>query len=110
MNYAIEKRGTAHVVRVQGELVGGNPRFVDAVTNLLTAPGTRILVDLHDVPFLNSTGLGELVRIAAQANIQEGRVILINPSAFVSGVLQTTQLHRFFEIRASVDEALADAN
>jgi anti-anti-sigma factor len=106
MTYEIEQHGTAHVVRLHGEMTGNDPKFVEAVTNLLTAPGIRILIDLHDVPFLNSTGLGELVRIGAQTNIQEGSIILVNPSPFVAGVLQTTQLHRFFDIRPSLEDAL----
>lgn len=108
MNIEIHQRDGAHVVTLTGELVGGQTAgFVDRVTNLLASPKANILIDLSGVPFMNSIGLSELVRVTAQANVQEGRVILVNPSPFVAGVLNTTQLSRFFEVCDSLDDALA---
>lgn len=107
MDFEIDELAGVKHVRPHGELVGDQTDFIDAITNLITAPGIRIVIDLSDVPFMNSTGLSELVRIVAQANIQEARVVLANLSPFVAGVLQTTQLVRFFEIYATTEEALA---
>ncbi len=108
MTVTIEERDGIHVVKLSGELTGGHEGdFVEAVTNLFSGPRTQVLIDLADVPFMNSTGLSELVRVAAQANIQEGRIILANLSPFVAGVMQTTQLERFFEICPTVEDALA---
>lgn len=106
MTVEIETRDGVSLVRLRGELSGGGS-FVSLVTNLLCGPGTRIVLDLTGVPYMNSTGLSELVHVTAQANIQEGRVILAAPSAFVAGVLHTSQLNRFFEIAPTVAEALA---
>ncbi len=106
MTVEIEDRAGIHIVRLRGELVGEHADFVDTVTNMLTGPGARIVVDLAAVPFMNSTGLSELVRVTAQANVQEGRVVLAALSPFVAGVLQTTQLDRFFEICPTIEAAL----
>jgi anti-anti-sigma factor len=56
---------------------------------------------------VTSAGLGDLVRVTAQANSQGGRVVLANLTPFVSGVLDTTRLSAFFEISANVDSAIA---
>lgn len=106
MNFQTEEQDGIHVVTIAGELVGGHTQLVEEVTNLLTAPRARIILDLAGVPFMNSTGLSELVRITAQANIQEARVVLANLSPFVSGVLQTSQLDRFFDISPTVGDAI----
>ncbi len=107
MTVAIQEQGEAKIVRVHGELVGEEvDDFVQEVTNLLTGSGVRIVIDLVDVPFINSMGLSALVRVTAQANIQEGQVILVQPSPFVEGVLQTSQLDRFFDIAPSIKDAL----
>ncbi len=107
MKFTIERHGAAHVIRVQGDLTGTDTRsFLEAVTTLLSGPGAKIVLDLAGVPFMNSLGLGELVRLVAQGNVQEARVVLANPSAFVAGVLQTTQLDRFFEIFPTLEAAL----
>lgn len=106
MTFEVEDQAGATIVRLHGELVGGQVKFVEAVTSLLTQPGARVLLDLGDVPFMNSIGLSELVRITAQANVQEGRIVLVRPSPFVAGVLQTTQLVRFFDVSPTIEAAL----
>ncbi len=108
MNIELEPSGNAQVIHVIGELIGDDDApLVAEATNLLTSPEARVIIELSKVPYMNSTGLSELVRITAQANVQEARVALASPSPFVEGVLQTTQLDRFFEVYASVDEAIA---
>jgi anti-anti-sigma factor len=65
-----------------------------------------VVLDLAGVPFVNSAGLGDLVRLVAQANVQEARVILASPSAYLGGVLELTKLDRFFETSPTVAEAV----
>ena len=93
------------IVRPFGELRGEDTMLVKCVTDLLTSPGNRVVLDLGDVPFMNSAGLGTLVRIVAQANTQECRVVLANLSPFIAGAMNTTQLDRFFEIYATTEDA-----
>jgi len=107
MPFDLENRSGVHIVHLRGDLTAGHEaEFIQAVTNLFTGPGVRILIDLHAVPFMDSTGLGALVRLGAQANVQEGRLVLASPSPFIEGVLQTTQLDRFFNLRGTTKEAL----
>lgn len=107
MTFETEARSGAHIIRLHGELAGETMGdFVEAVTDLLSSPGARIVLDMHDVPFMRSDGMGILVRVTAQANVQEGRIILAAPSPFVAGALNTTRLDRFFEICPTVDDAL----
>jgi anti-anti-sigma regulatory factor len=48
--------------------------------------------------------VGSLVALVADANTHGGRVILCNPSSFVTVVLNVTRLNSFFEIAATVEE------
>ncbi len=106
MTIDIHDHNGVHIVRLMGEL-GEDSGIVDAVTNLLERRGARVLIDMSGVPFINSTGLGDLVRLTAQANVQEGRVVLAHLTPFVAGVMETTQLSRFFETCPTSEEALA---
>lgn len=101
-----ETRGDVNVVHVVGELVNRPEELLDALAPLLVGPNTKIVLDLAGVSFLNSAGVSELVRVTAQANVQESRVVLAQPTAFIAGVLQTTQLDRFFETYDTLDEAM----
>ena len=90
---------------LNGDL-GDDDDFVSQVTDLLGARGTHIVIDMAGVGHLSSAGISVLVRVTAQANIQESRVALAAPSPFVSGLLQVTRLHKFFEVHDNVDAAV----
>lgn len=108
MTFEIDNEAGVAIVRLHGELTGENAdEFIAAVANLLTGPRSQIVLDLADVPFVNSTGLGHLVRLAAQANTQESRLVLASLAPLVQGVLATTQLDRFFETCATTPDAVA---
>jgi anti-anti-sigma factor len=107
MTFETADHAGIQIIHLHGELTGDEmDDFVEHVTNLLTNPGRRIVLELSDVPFMNSTALGSLVRVVAQANVQEGHLVLANLSPFVEGVLSTTQLNRFFETFATTEQAL----
>jgi anti-sigma B factor antagonist len=108
MTIDVSDRAGIKIVRLTGELRSGiDDEFVPTVTGLLAGRGTRVVLDLTHVPLISSTGLGDLVRVNAQANVQESRVVLCELSPFVAGVLQTTRLDRFFEVCGTLDEAIA---
>jgi anti-sigma B factor antagonist len=63
-------------------------RALDAV---LDRPGTvEILVDLAEVPFLDSTGVGSLLRGAAEAVGRGATLRVVNPRPVVARVLRIT--------------------
>jgi anti-sigma B factor antagonist len=63
----------------------------------LYAHGPRLLVDLRNVQFIDSTGLGMLVSVLREAREQGGGVTLLNANREVSRLLQITGLERLFE-------------
>ncbi|MGD8452966.1 MAG: STAS domain-containing protein [Phycisphaerae bacterium] len=107
MDIASENHAGVTLLRLTGELAGGedNP-LIGAVTDQLGDRGARVVIDLGDVHFMNSAGLGDLVRLVAQANVQESRVVLANLSAYLAGVLEMTKLDRFFETYSTAEDAL----
>lgn len=108
MKVDVEDRAGVHLVRVTAETLGGEDvTLIETVTQLLESRGVRIVVDLTGVKLINSTGLGDLVTLTAQANVHESQLVLAGPSAFVAGVFETTRLDRFFSVHPSVDAAIA---
>lgn len=107
----IETRAGVHVVKIVGDLSGDpEPRLVGRLTDLFAGGPVRIVIDMTESPFVNSAGLADLVRITGQANVQEGRVVLACIGPFVKGLLETTRLNRFFDVFATVDEAVTALN
>jgi len=106
MTVETRDKGGIKIVGVEGELRGEDTTLVKCVTDLLVTHGTRVILDLGHVPYMNSSGLGTLVRLVAQANTQECRVVLANLTPFIAGAMNTSQLDRFFEIFPTSDDAL----
>lgn len=107
MTLNVERRGPAAIVRIIGDLIEpGAADLVRVVNDLADAGVTRIVIDAGGVSFLSSAGLRDLVQIVARANTDGRRVLLANASGFVSGVLEVTKLDRFFEVCATVEDAL----
>ncbi len=104
----IEDQAGTSVVRLKGELAdSGDHALVAAGRRLLEKDGARVVFDLGQVSFLSSCGLGDLVRLTAQANSQGARIILANLTPFVSELLSTTCLDKFFEVCPDIEAALA---
>jgi anti-sigma B factor antagonist len=73
----------------------------------LASNGTRkILVNLHDVTYLDSAGLGELVGSYATITNLGGEIKLLHPQGKVSDMLAVTKLYTIFTSYTDEDEAL----
>lgn len=108
MKLHVEDRGSTKVVWLAGSMTGGDERaWVDAVTKLVDESGAYVVLEMGEVSYISSAGLGDLVRITALANSQSSQLVLCNLSAFIDGVLKTTRLDKFFEVHKSLDSALA---
>jgi len=93
------------LVQACGEIdIATSPRLFDA---LLVAVGhsPRVVVDISDVTFVDSTGLNVLVSGLHHARGQHGELALVGPAGIVRNALHVTGLHRLFVIRDSVEEA-----
>ncbi len=69
------------------------------------APGPRLVLDLAQVSYVDSGGLGALVGVLTSTRAAGGDLRLAGPNERVSRVLKTTHLDRVFHIHATAEEA-----
>jgi anti-sigma B factor antagonist len=95
------------VVDVSGRItIGeGSNLLRDTVRQLLEQGSRKILLNLHEVGYIDSSGMGELVRTYTSVRGQGGQMKLLNPSKRVNDLLRITHLSAIFEIQP--DEASA---
>lgn len=107
MQTAIRQIGDMTIVDVSGwiTLGEGNVLLRDTVRGLVEKGRNKILLNLHDVGHVDSSGLGELVKSYTTVRSHGGQMKLVNPSKRVCELLQMTKLHAVFDIQA--DEASA---
>jgi anti-sigma B factor antagonist len=107
MQTANRQVGDVSIVDVSGRITLGEGNFMlrEVVRELVDKGNNKILLNLHEVGYVDSSGLGELVKTYTTVRNQGGQLKLLNPSKRVSDLLQMTKLARVFEIEA--DEASA---
>ncbi|MEV4116377.1 STAS domain-containing protein [Nonomuraea sp. NPDC049695] len=95
------------VLRVVGDLdVAGAPRLrVELDEAIEAADPLNLVVDLTEVPFCDSVGLGVLVATLNHVQRVKGRLILVLGPGMIRHLLTITNLDRHFETRDSLGEA-----
>jgi anti-sigma B factor antagonist len=95
------------VVEVSGRITIGEGSVAvrDKISEALEKGIKKILLDLHGVGYVDSSGLGELVRTYTTVRSHGGQMKLLNPSQRVKDLLQMTRLSTVFDVQA--DEASA---
>jgi len=95
------------IIDVSGRItVGeGNVMLRETVFGLLDKGNKKLLLNLHNVGYIDSSGMGELVRSYTTVKNQGGQMKLVNLSKRVQDLLQLTRLYSVFEIEP--DEASA---
>jgi len=101
-----QPESAALVLRVSGEVdMHTSPQMRQALQDALAARPARLILDLTEVGYMDSSGVGTIVEAKRHADRQGGRVVLANLQARVRSVLEITQLDRFFVIAASLEAA-----
>ncbi|WP_344977102.1 STAS domain-containing protein [Streptosporangium fragile] len=100
--------GPCVVVRVVGELdMAVAPRLRAEIDRALDGRGGPCMVmDLTEVPFCDSVGLGILVGTLTRMRETRGRLVLVVGPGMITHLLTITNLDRHFETRGSLREAL----
>jgi anti-anti-sigma factor len=99
--------GDVVVIRCKGRIVSGDEaRHLQAEVERLTALTKNVVLHLGEVAYLDSGGLGFLVRIYGVLRAARGDLKLCQISPFVEQVLQATNLLKVLQPFASEDEAV----
>ncbi|TWJ19448.1 STAS domain-containing protein [Geobacter argillaceus] len=108
MNLKSEIRNNVVILEVQEErLDAHNSGDLKAAMLKFYEEGNKnILIDLKDVRFIDSSGLGALVSGFKNAISHQGNLKLASLQPQVKSMFELTRLHRVFEIFPSLTEAI----
>lgn len=109
LEVTLVQHGRHHVAVVCGEVdMASVGALRTCLRDVLLDGGVHLLVDLRDVTFMDSAGLGALVSIRKQTRVFRGSFGIVAPSRQVRRLLQLTSLDRVFPCFESVEAAAAD--
>ena len=95
------------IVDLRGRIAfdAGNAMLREAISQLVAAGHKKVILNMREVDFVDSSGIGEMVRGHMALRKTGGQLKLANLSKVVHDLLHATSLHKVFEIHD--DEASA---
>ncbi len=100
MEIDIRTQSQVKIIKLSGRLSLGGPvdRLRENFEEMLNNGDNRLVVDLGEVPMIDSSGIGLLVRFLTMAKQQGGALKLLNPSKFAVQTLKMVGLLQLFEV------------
>ncbi len=100
MNQRIEVVDEEVVVTLTGSMfLEDSTELRKNIVTQIAQRNATVVVDLSDLNFIDSAGLGTLMCIHRHAIQYGGSVILKGPKGFVKDIIDVTRLNNVFEIR-----------
>ncbi len=97
-NVSVRQAGDVSIVDLAGRVTlgVGASQMRDAIKKLAQSGAKNILVNLQDVTYLDSSGVGELVSAYASVTHAGGRIKLMHAQSIVKQLSQATKLYTVF--------------
>jgi len=108
MTIATRESGDVTIVDIAGRITvqEGAEQFRSVARDLLDAGRVKIVLNMRDVPYIDSTALGELIRTFTSVTRHGGSVKLLQVSAHVHQLLVITSLLSVFDLFDSEADAV----
>ena len=103
----VQEREEGSVVVLAGEVdFNQSHKVLEALNTVVEKRPRRLVIDLAAVEYMDSSGLGTLVKIFQQVNAYKGKMALVAMNDRVRNAFEITRLDQFFAVHETVDEAL----
>ena len=103
-----DAEGGARVLDLAGEVdVYTAPQLRSAIMGEVERGTKHLLINLHRVGYMDSTGLGILIGGVKRLRESGGALLLIGPTPRIARIFEITGLNTIFNVYASEQEALA---
>lgn len=108
MKTKVNERYEAVIIELKGNVMGGEDtkEFNDLLHKLIDEGKKNIVVDLSDVKFMNSSGLGMMIGGLTTMKKAGGSLKLARVTEKIESLLIITKLITIFEFYDNVDDAI----
>ena len=109
MNITLDNKDGSTLLRFHEERLDAHnsKELKDFLLELMEKGSKKLILDLSEVRFVDSSGLGALLSGHKNAGLREGRFALVGVQPRVQSMFELTRLTRVFEIYPGVEDALA---
>ena len=108
MEYKSEINNGILSFTLSGDLIGEvkGPLLLEEVNNALNKDVILCAINISDVRYINSSGIGVLITILTKFRNKGGEVFIVNPSEHVRKLLIITKLTAIFNMADTESEAI----
>lgn len=107
MAFEVSNIGGVTIIRPEGRLDAVSAQEVrNTIFRLIGEKEMRIVFDLEQTHFIDSSGLGSLVAALRSVTKSGGDVKIARLDSKVRAIFELTRLHRVFDIADTVDDAV----
>lgn len=103
-------KGDVTIVKIDGDITlnkGGDVLLKDKIQSLLQQGHKKLLLDLGDVSYVDSAGLGQLVQVHATSRNHGGTLKILNLTKRLKDLLVVTKLLTVFDTYDNEAEAMS---
>ena len=108
MNFSHEVKSGKLILKLSGDLLGedNGASVIEVVSNQLLSGILTCIVDISELRYINSSGIGVLITILTKFRNKGGEVYLMKPSESVQKLLVITKLNAIFQVVQSESEVI----
>lgn len=110
--YNYTKQDGINTFSLKGELIDKtqSAELLSEIESAITKNENKILLNLEDLKYINSSGLSVLITILTKSRRSGGEVAIFNVNKRITELLVITKLNSVFNVRTSAAEAIAVLN
>lgn len=109
MDIQVESLGDRRIIRIKGKVTFEYcPVLQHRLDSIIDGGVRQVVIDFKDVPFIDSSGVGEVLRLFKRMRDAGGEVVLINPNQKLRNLFSMYRFDQFMTIRE--EEADMGAN
>ena len=110
MDFTSRDQDDIFILSLNGNLIGeeAGSRILEIANDAINRGKILCLIDIENVKYINSSGIGVLITLLTKFRNNEGEVVIMKPSEHVNKLLIITKLTAIFKIADSLEEAIKE--
>ncbi len=108
LDYKITEENNIQVLVLSGELIDKNQAndLVKHIDELLVEGKNKLIIDLSDLKYMNSSGLNVLIQLLTKTRTNGGESVIFNVNKKVNDLLVITKLNTLFKVADNKEAAI----
>lgn len=108
MQIKLDEKDGISIFRMKGDIdINTSPEVKKSFDDAVKQKRDKVVVNLKDVGYVDSSGLATLVEVLKNLRVYGGKLKLTNLSPKVLGLFEITKLDKLFDILLEEEEAVA---